>query len=350
MSVPTILNVMPKEYIPPLKALGRYDWLNWWSLPGHEPTTRYEAKLPADPALERHADYLLWMEQMAGRQPGLLLKLFIYSKLLVDGPKVLRPTADQCVALEHVDVNLPFEEYGQPFPALLVELPEAYRRSLTDRFDYPCARFVSLFHDRPSGYIVAACENGPYRDGRSNVMSPRPRWGTVEDALRFCCEPDDPDYRLSEVAHRVAVNFGLLLTRFGTKVCGPVDPQWHAEQRLWAKRRKGHKAQRARDLLDAALTCIDFEQNVVFYDGANPESATPGENGASKRPHWRRGHFRRVPCGVGRTDRRLVFVRPCFINAEHFSGDRGDTEYRITARPRPEGDDGHPPAVSPVVA
>jgi hypothetical protein len=50
-----------------------------------------------------------------------------------------------------------------------------------------------------------------------------------------------------------------------------------------------------------------------------------------KRPHWRRGHFRRQPCGHGRSQCRLVFVRPCFINAGHFHGDLADTSYSIHA-------------------
>jgi hypothetical protein len=137
------------------------------------------------------------------------------------------------------------------------------------------------------------------------------------------------------VLYRVAINFGLLLTRYGAKDCGPVDPQGCAEQRRRAQRRKGHKARRARELLDAAMHRIDFQQNVVFYESVRPPAASPDAEGSTKRPHWRRGHFRRQACGPGRTERRLVFVRPCFINAAHFHGDRAETEYRIVAHGLP---------------
>ena len=77
---------------------------------------------------------------------------------------------------------------------------------------------------------------------------------------------------------------------------------------------------------------IDFEQDVVFYKFVKPQTPSPDAEGSMKRPHWRRGHFRRQLCGAGRAERRLVFVRPCFINADHFHGDKADTEYRIVAK------------------
>lgn len=335
MSAPTLLNLLPREAIQPLKDLGKHDWVSWRQVDGALPRTEFRLRLPDDPQVDRHETFLEGVQRMAGADRTWLLKMFAYSKLIVSGPKVLQPTADQCSALEHVDVNLPFSEYEQPFPVFLVELSEVYRRTMTQRFSYRCPRFVMAFHDRPSGYILTSCEDGPDRGCPLTIMSPRPCWENIEDALRYSADVDGPDLRLAEVLYRVAINFGLLLTRYGAKDCGPVDPQDYAEQKRRAKARKGHKARRARELLDAAMRRIDFQQEVVFYESVKPHAASPDGEGSMKRPHWRRGHFRRQPCGPGRTDRRLIFVRPCFINAEHFHGDTADTEYRIKAHDVP---------------
>jgi hypothetical protein len=33
------------------------------------------------------------------------------------------------------------------------------------------------------------------------------------------------------------------------------------------------------------------------------------------RPHWRRGHFRRIRFGAGMTESRLGWIRPVLVNA-----------------------------------
>ena len=334
MPTPTLLNLIPKEMIQPLKTLGRHEWLAWTPADCDVPRTEYRLNIPDN--LHVAPLFLNRLRRMEDNNPTPLPRLFAYSKLIASGPKVLRPTAEQCEALEHVDVNLPFSEYEQPFPVFLAELPEAYRRTLSQRCAHPCPRLVMCFHDRPSGYIFTSAEYGPERNCTFSIMRPHPRWASIEDALRFSFEPDGPDLRIGEVVYRVAINFGLLLTRYGVKDCGPLDPQWYAEQKRRAKARKGHKAQRAQDFLDAAMHRIDFRQEVVFYDSVKQHhTGPPDAEGVSKRPHWRRGHFRRQPYGVGRTERRLVFVRPCFINAERFHGDKANTEYRIVAQSLP---------------
>lgn len=47
-----------------------------------------------------------------------------------------------------------------------------------------------------------------------------------------------------------------------------------------------------------------------------PPDSTVNKGGShtSPRPHLRRGHFRMVPHGHGRTERRQVWIDPCFVN------------------------------------
>ena len=65
---------------------------------------------------------------------------------------------------------------------------------------------------------------------------------------------------------RVALNFGLLMTYYGVRDRGPVDPQSHATHLRNARRKNQDKADRARHLLDAEINVIEFKQDVVVYD------------------------------------------------------------------------------------
>jgi len=38
-------------------------------------------------------------------------------------------------------------------------------------------------------------------------------------------------------------------------------------------------------------------------------------------PHWRRGHFRMQPFGIGNQQRKLIFVAPVLIHADQLQGE-----------------------------
>jgi len=45
-------------------------------------------------------------------------------------------------------------------------------------------------------------------------------------------------------------------------------------------------------------------------------SDSDGKSGASKSLHWRRGHIRHQPFGIGRQDRKIIWVEPTIIGVE----------------------------------
>lgn len=57
-----------------------------------------------------------------------VLGLWFRGEIAARGPKVFRPTAERCLALEHIAPRVPLDWYRQPYPVMLVEFPEAYRR------------------------------------------------------------------------------------------------------------------------------------------------------------------------------------------------------------------------------
>jgi len=331
MSKPTMRRIIPKELIPPLKILGKYDWLHWESLKTTPPSTSFELRIPNDPDLMQHVEFVVGLHQIPPQRCSILWQFYIASRALAGGPKLLCPTTEQCEALEHVDVNVRFEDYEQPFPVFIVQLPEDYRRKLTDRFQHECPAFVLNLHDKRTGYIISFCEHGFHEGGTFNVMSPRTYRSTVEDALRFSLE-HGADLEQGEVLQRVAINFGLLLTRYGTVDRGPIDPVAHQKQSRNSRSSNNRKACRAKELLDATFNLIEFEQEVIFFETVPTNEPNPNADGKKKRPHWRRGHFRRQRCGTGLRKRRLIFIPPVLVNSAYFHGDVADTEYRISSR------------------
>lgn len=330
MTSPTMRHIVPKELIPALKALGKHDWIEWWPSNSEPPSTSMKLKIPDDPALAEHEAFLFDLQFAPSRMGYDLLRLYAYSKTLALGPKLLRPTLEQCEALRQVDVRVTLQEYQQPFPSFVIEFPEDFRRKLTDEFRHGCARFVLNYHDEKTHYLLTYCVHDSRRGSTGNIISPRKRFKTIEDALRFMTDEVGPDLQQGEVLQRIACNFGLMLTNFGAKSAGPLDPLAHVRNQRQAKSRRPHKARRAQAMLDSAFTEISFEQDVVFYDTHSTASEPSVPTGRVVKTHWRRGHFRRQRHGTGRNQTKLVFIRPCLINAELFKGDLADTEYRIS--------------------
>ena len=120
-----------------------------------------------------------------------------------------------------------------------------------------------------------------------------------------------------------------LMTYYGVRDLGPVDPQSHEKHVRNAGRKNRAKADRAKHLLDAEINLIEFEQDVVVYDRSEAQRSDSEGDGSARRTHWRRGHFRRQVCGHARSARKLIFIKPIFVNAHRFQGDVADTEYRL---------------------
>ena len=283
-------------------------------------------RFPTDPELLNYPHLLALIRRLLPIQSLLLYELHAQSKALAEGPKLLCPTAEQCEALEHVDVNISFDDYVQPFPTFLLELPLEYRCKLADRFQIECPQLVLTHHDARTKYIVSFRTGGNACVSTCHLMSPR--WKTVEEALRFGVEEGN-DLDQGEVIQRVALNFGLLMTYYGVRDLGPADPQSHATHMRNARRKNQGKAERARRLLDGEINVIEFEQDVVVYDRSETQQSDSEGDGSTRRTHWRRGHFRRQVCGHARSARKLIFIKPILVNAHRFQGDVADTEYRL---------------------
>jgi hypothetical protein len=127
----------------------------------------------------------------------------------------------------------------------------------------------------------------------------------------------------------------LLATAYGVRCLGPANPS-HSERlkrhaKLACKRGRG---QQERAEMEVRMTPVrySFAQEVTLYQN---ERATgrhgAGEGGWTVSPHWRRGHWRWQPCGVGRSGRRRVAIPSVLVNGHLFLGTLADTvaTYRV---------------------
>lgn len=70
-----------------------------------------------------------------------------------------------------------------------------------------------------------------------------------------------------------------------------------------------------------------LQRSASLYDGimvgpmSLPSSVPACASSGSVTPHWRRGHFRMQPFGVGNQQRKRIFVAPVLVHAEQLQGE-----------------------------
>ena len=265
------------------------------------------------------------------------------SRLLADGPKMFRPSAEQWESMEHVDLSISPHDFRTPYPVTLVQIPPDARRRLAARFGInpgavPNKVLIRCRRD-PGDETQTVLVNVPFRPNEEYFFfADRAENRTIEEAIRrrnlegeivFTDEdtPADmlPQTRFALVACRAALNLCLMLTHYGCQTGQPFDP--HAYEK---HRRKKHLAH----LRHLDVVAIEMKQDITIrrvsplpLGDLNPVG--PG-TGIELKPHWRRGHWR---CYPGQAAKRaagetvpMLFVRPCLVRRDRMVGDESQTE------------------------
>lgn len=238
-------------------------------------------------------------------------------RAILAGPKLFRPTARECEPLEQVEVGLTAADIHLPFPVCVVEFPP----------DYAADRIVPSPKDAESvrpGFVVAVQENGVLT---VNIVLPETRDGGIYDFLYLAVNKSTIEEVLGRVGGRgagfapfirVALNF-LMLAAGGHRLVGPANP---AQGRTLRERIKRAKKERNKDKYEELRTRLrrlpsvfTLAQEVKLFDREPPPAdPNPDADGTPKTPHWRKGHWRRVAVGVGRTERKPVYIKPVVVN------------------------------------
>ncbi|MFO0800197.1 MAG: hypothetical protein U0804_22245 [Gemmataceae bacterium] len=238
-------------------------------------------------------------------------------RVILAGPKLFRPTARECEPLEQVEVGLTAADINLPFPVCVVEFPP----------DYAADRIIPSPTDavpvRP-GFVVAVQENGVLT---VNIVLPETQNDILCDFLYLPVNESTVEEVLGRVGGRgasfapfvrAALNF-LMLAAGGHRLVGPANPAQARTLRERIKRarkdRDKDKVEELRSRLRRLPSVFTLAQEVKLFDREQPPAdPNPDADGTPKTPHWRKGHWRRVAVGAGRTGRKAVFIRPVLVN------------------------------------
>jgi len=231
------------------------------------------------------------------------------------GPKIFRPTVEQCEALEEIEVSVPWSDYAQPYPAVLVDLPPER---------YGPVSSMLVYHRPDAGFVTFYGRKGT-ADADLVTTQPLSRPGPIEDLLQSF-DDDCQDIKASAVrANRVAVNSCLALVNYGhqARVLFPKD----LENDRHLARERTPRGERARDRVQTAPTLITLDHDIVLRDTRyrRPAASTPGDGPHREvSAHWRRRHWRARP-GYGEARARgetvpLILIPPTLVRADRLGG------------------------------
>lgn len=375
------------EHMTALTWLGRKDWMLYQDIPAQRAISARPRKLiikPRQPIEPGPEHPIIVGQKEFDRYPADMWKVLreimnvlefdvvgtlwynTLAKALAGGPKIFRPTALQCEALQHAEARYAFKDYKQPYPVITLEIPEEYRQTLKEKYGIEeSPRYVIVNHDDKNRFITVSAF---YNKGNiiTHITPDRAEYDTIESSLvrnrdrrqdsvqevagRFVM-PGNPtlqgstegEFDAAENVQRLGINFAMMMSLYTVKLAGPLDPtnykQWQQESR--ATRRGGvptRRAIEAQQKLAAAMQLIQFDQKVEFYDEVE-EHIEVGQGvdieklHKSPRSHWRRGHFAMQPCGIGRRERKMIFRKPVLVRAKYFLGDIKDASVTYTIHP-----------------
>src|SRR6267143_4401406 len=83
---------------------------------------------------------------------------YVMSRMLAEGPKVFTFDSLTCEALENFDLSLGTSDYLQPFPTVVIELPEDYTKKRVVPFDagQHSPDFLIVRHEPEAGCVLVA--------------------------------------------------------------------------------------------------------------------------------------------------------------------------------------------------
>ncbi len=260
------------------------------------------------------------------------------SRLIADGPKLFRPTAEQFEAMEHVALDIPPEDFRAPYPAIVVSIPNDCRNALAKRFHIPLdimPTMVMIRERREPGQAPTVIIVIPFRGAEECfIFSAQPENPTIEVVINrrvrdnrvvpLSTEPDNVqnEQQCGTVIARAAMNLCLMLTHYGHKDGGPLNP---------ADYQKHRQKKHLQHFKFGDFLTVNMKQTVVVRSRPTPTDNPPGPgSGVEMRPHWRRGHWRCYPGAAAiraaGTPVPLLFVRPCLVRGDRASGDLSASE------------------------
>ncbi len=179
---------------------------------------------------------------------------YVMSRTLADGPKVFAFDALACEALENFDLNVSGDDYLQPFPSVVVELPADYTRKRVVPFEAGthAPDFLVVRHEPEAGCVLVTMHLTSHQVlTRLLKLNPgvtleetweqgKRAWG-AGDTLGMTPE----EAALGSSLSKLALNVCLMATAYGIRCLGPANPSYHERLKRYAKlaRKRGREQQ-----------------------------------------------------------------------------------------------------------
>lgn len=355
-----------KENITALAWLGHRDWIIYKNIEEQNAICAYPKKVFLNPKQktideynEKHPnEFIIVTEKEIKNQPPEMWQrmktilehlqydpigtfwYYTLSKSLAGGPKIFKPLKQQCEALQHSNASYAFDDYKQPYPVIILEIPKDYGEFLKLEYNIKeTPKFVFVHHDEKNKFInVSAFFN--INNVITHFTPKREKYKTIEDAIVGSRkETDDKEFSAAENAQRLGINFTMMMSLYSIKSIGPIDASNYSQWQMDAKSQGKitHRVADAKINILSALHLLKFDQSVEFYDEID-ENSPAGEGveidrlRSSPKIHWRRGHFASQPYGIGRRERKIIFRKPVLVRKSYFIGDIQNTTVVYTAK------------------
>jgi len=262
----------------------------------------------------RYSTHLEWdgtlsMTQMSLVQTRIDVQelVVILATILGNGTKKFRMSKEMQDRFEQIEIPMTSAEIAIPFPGCIVELPDggchlvAHNREegvlAMQSTPLPGSTEIDYSFIFPHETIESVFRQKVISDWRHQEHRP----------LRIALD-DFPGHRF-----RATINFLMWLTMEGVV----------AERRTVVSNKMPHKFRSAIPRLYQPQKVSLFRSH---YESSDAKCVGAGD-GSPKRPHWRRMHWRHIPCGQGRSERKLTLIESTFVNKSKFAGEMAGTEY-----------------------
>lgn len=299
------------------------------------------------PSLSDSAKFIL--EKTAENQAN-KIEAYSFGKLLHSGVKLFRPRHEQLEMLEHMSLNIQFEDYVQPFDTLVIEFPESYFKEKRVHcpqagrklFDHSISSehepaYVIVHHELTIGCILITLM---FNSNLSIKTAICPEGDTLEHYIESFTEKDkfqntlattDEEWEVTRACIHSALNYCLLLDEIGCKSNGPENPKLHQRLSHFVSaglKRNDPAERRERDRANLLAQPILYElnQNVKLHRTVEECSELSSPTGKILPPHHRRGYYKMQHFGVGGMSRKRIRISPVFVNKHLFLGKMSDTK------------------------
>lgn len=289
-------------------------------------------------------DTRLIVEQLlTNNQIANYIELYVLGCTLCNGPKIFRPRQFDLEMCEHIDINVPYNEYVQPFQTVIIELPDDYiktKQTHDPAYDQNNSVHEPLFvilHKEPE-ILFSIIAFSSYVSIKSSFVFKNNK--TIEEYFIKFQDQDErnkqnfefegslettmEEWKIIEDINRACINYCLLLDEIGIKKIGPQNGSEYERLQRYVKvankTKNLDRINKARSNLQNHPTIYALNQEVKLVRSVKKIDETGRiETGRIISPHHRRGHYRTQHYGIGNSKVKRIRILPVFVNAHLFT-------------------------------